>query len=102
MDMATAFSTTSVLSWRNPQCMHNPLPSHTRCHSSVQDGILRTVAASGSKENCLVDGKTEKCPSLLVNRRAVLASGVSLLCFPGESLAVVKQRSSSRENSWPV
>lgn len=35
--------------------------------------------------------ESEKFSSLLVTRRTVLASGVSLLGFPGESLAVVKQ-----------
>lgn len=36
------------------------------------------------------DRESEKCSSL-VNRRRVLASGISLLGFPSESLAVVKQ-----------
>ncbi|KAJ1395791.1 Mog1/PsbP, alpha/beta/alpha sandwich [Sesbania bispinosa] len=90
--MATALSTTSVLSWRNPQHMHIPPSSQTLCHSSVQNGILKTVAASVSKDSSLINGESEKGSSLLVNRRAVLASSaVSLLGFSGESLAVVKQ-----------
>jgi len=84
--MATALSTTSVLCWGNPQNLH-VLPSpHTPCHSSQQIGILRTLAASASKGR-----ESEKFSSLLVTRRTVLASGVSLLGFPGESLAVVTQ-----------
>ncbi|KAK7353288.1 hypothetical protein VNO80_18732 [Phaseolus coccineus] len=83
--MATALSTTTVLCWRNPQHMHVPPSPHTLCHSSQQIGILRTLPALASK-----DRESEKCSSL-VNRRTVLAAGVSLLGFPGESLAVVKQ-----------
>jgi len=74
--MAKALTTASVLSWRN---------SHTLCHSPSQNGIPTTVAASASKN---INRESEK---LLVNRRTVLASGISLLGFPRESLAVVKQ-----------
>ncbi|ESW09520.1 hypothetical protein PHAVU_009G134500 [Phaseolus vulgaris] len=83
--MATALSTTTVLCWRNPQHMHVPTSPHTLCHSSQQIGILRTLTTLASK-----DRESEKCSSL-VNRRTILAAGVSLLGFPGESLAVVKQ-----------
>lgn len=55
---------------------------------TLQNGTLRTVAASASKD---ISIESDKCSSLLVNRRTILASGVSLLSFPGESLAVVKQ-----------
>jgi len=48
------------------------------------------VHASFSKDGS-INEERDKCSSLLVNRRAVLASGVSLLGFPGVSLAVVKQ-----------
>ncbi|XP_027332317.1 psbP domain-containing protein 4, chloroplastic isoform X2 [Abrus precatorius] len=90
--MATASSTTSVLSWRNSQHVHSPPSSYTLCYSSFQNGrVLRTVAASASKESGLINRESEKCFSLLVNRRTVLASGISLLGFPRESLAVVKQ-----------
>ncbi|CAJ1974320.1 unnamed protein product [Sphenostylis stenocarpa] len=85
--MATALSTTSVLCWRNPQHVHVPPSSQTLCYSSQQNGILTTVAASASKDG----EKSEKCSTLLVSRRTVLTFGVSLLGFPGESLAVVKQ-----------
>lgn len=87
----TALSTTSVLSWRNPQHMHIQPSSQPPCHSSTQNGILRTVAASFSKDSFLVNGESEKCSPLLVNRRTVLASGFCLLGFPGVSLALVKQ-----------
>ncbi|TKY74166.1 PsbP domain-containing protein 4 [Spatholobus suberectus] len=86
--MATALSTTSVFCWRNQQLTHISPSSQTLCHSSLQNGTLRTVAASASKD---INRESEKCSSLLVNRRTVLASGVSLLGFPGESLAVVEQ-----------
>lgn len=82
--MASALSTTSVLCWRNPQHMHIISPSS----QTLQNGTLRTVAASASKD---ISIESDKCSSLLVNRRTILASGVSLLSFPGESLAVVKQ-----------
>jgi len=65
--------------------MHVPTSPHTLCHSSQQIGILRTLTTLASK-----DRESEKCSSL-VNRRTILAAGVSLLGFPGESLAVVKQ-----------
>ncbi|XP_061348124.1 psbP domain-containing protein 4, chloroplastic [Gastrolobium bilobum] len=89
--MATALSTTSVFCWRNRQHMHMPPSSESLCHFSLQNGVLRTVAASVSKDSCLISRESENCSTLLVNRRTVLASGVSLLGFPGESLAVVKQ-----------
>ncbi|XP_019415949.1 PREDICTED: psbP domain-containing protein 4, chloroplastic [Lupinus angustifolius] len=77
--MATVLSTICVLPLRNPQHMPIP-PSRILCHSSV------------SKDSCTINsGESKKCSSLLVNRRALLASGVSLLGFQGESLAVVKQ-----------
>ncbi|KAL5145580.1 PsbP domain-containing protein 4, chloroplastic [Glycine soja] len=83
----TALSTTSVLCRRNPQHMHIILPSS----QTLQNGTLRTdVTASASKDNISIESE-KCCSSLLVNRRTVLASGVSLLGFPGESLAVVKQ-----------
>lgn len=85
--MATALSTTCVLPWRNSPS------SQTLCHYSSQNGILRTVAvASVSKHSCMIsNGESEESSSLLVNRRTLLVSGVSLLGFQGESLAVVKQ-----------
>lgn len=67
--------------------MHIILPSS----QTLQNGTLRTdVTASASKDNISIESE-KCCSSLLVNRRTVLASGVSLLGFPGESLAVVKQ-----------
>ncbi|KAE9608922.1 hypothetical protein Lal_00020488 [Lupinus albus] len=77
--MATVLSTICVLPLRNPQHMSIP-PSRILCHSSV------------SKDSCMINsGESKKLSSLLVNRRTLLASGVSLLGFQGESLAVVKQ-----------
>ncbi|MED6109388.1 PsbP domain-containing protein 4, chloroplastic [Stylosanthes scabra] len=71
--MATALSTCCYLSWRS----HHQPSSQVICHSSLQNGVQRASADSASLS--------------LMNRRAVLASGVCLLGFPGESLAVVKQ-----------
>jgi hypothetical protein len=59
--------------------------------SSIKNEIPRTVHASVSKDSFSINEESDKCSSLLVNRRTVLASGVSLLGFPGVSLAVVKQ-----------
>jgi hypothetical protein len=83
--MATSLSTTTLLSYRrNPQHMYiQPC--------SVKNEVSRTVHASVSKDSLSINEESDKCSSLLVNRRAVLASGVSLLGFPGVSLAVVKQ-----------
>ncbi|XP_058786843.1 psbP domain-containing protein 4, chloroplastic [Vicia villosa] len=84
--MATALSTTTLLSWRrNPQQMYfQP--------SSMKNEISRTVPASVSKDSFSINEESDQCTtSLLVNRRTVLGSGISLLGFPGVSLAVVKQ-----------
>lgn len=60
--------------------------------SPLQNGVQRVSADSVSKRSCLTNEESQRCSTLsLVNRRAVLASGVCLLGFPGESFAVVKQ-----------
>ncbi|CAL5203976.1 unnamed protein product [Lathyrus oleraceus] len=84
--MATALSTTTLLSWRrNPQ--HKYIQP-----SSIKNKISRTVPASVSKDSFSINEESDQCTaSLLVNRRTVLGSGISLLGFPGVSLAVVKQ-----------
>lgn len=84
--MATALSTTTLLSWRrNPQ--HKYIQP-----SSIKNKISRTVPASVSKDSFSINEESGQCTaSLLVNRRTVLGSGISLLGFPGVSLAVVKQ-----------
>ncbi|XLT03147.1 hypothetical protein HN51_052498 [Arachis hypogaea] len=83
--MATALSTPCFLSWRNHHQVNiQPSP--------LQNGVQRASADSVSKGSCLTNEESQRCSTLsLVNRRAVLASGVCLLGFPGECFAVVKQ-----------
>lgn len=86
LDMATALSPTTLFSWRrNPQHVYfQP--------SSMKNEISRIVPASVSKDSFSINEESDQCTtSLLVNRRTVLGSGISLLGFPGVSLAVVKQ-----------
>lgn len=59
--------------------------------SSIKNEISRNVTGSLSKDSFRINRERDQCSSLLVNRRTVLAFGISLLGFPGVSLAVVKQ-----------
>ncbi|KAI4307184.1 hypothetical protein L6164_030398 [Bauhinia variegata] len=90
--MGTTLFTNCVFSWRSPQHMQMPPSVHSLCQSSpLESEILRTRAASSSKESGSIIGEIERHSPLLVSRRTILASGVSLLGLPGDSLAVVKQ-----------
>lgn len=88
--MATVLFINCVFSWRNPKHIQTP-SSHSLLHSSLENETLRTRAAAVSKGTGFVIGENEKHSTLLLNRRTFLASGVSVLGFPRESLAEVKQ-----------
>ncbi|KAJ7959234.1 PsbP family [Quillaja saponaria] len=93
--MGTAFFTNCTFSWRKQQQMMIPSPQFFS-QTSLEYGILRTKAALGSTESGSIEEESEKYSSSLVNRRTILASGVSLaspavLGLSGQSLAVVKQ-----------
>lgn len=89
--MATVLFINCVFSWSNSKHTLTPPSSHSMCRSSLENEALRTRAASGSKGADFVNGESEKRSTLPLNRRMVLASVVSVLGFPRDSLAAVKQ-----------
>ncbi|KAI3460514.1 hypothetical protein Pfo_017177 [Paulownia fortunei] len=86
--MGTIVQCISYLSWKNNQPL---IPSQ----SAQEKAQSRIRAAAGSTESLCAIVKNEEFSGLL-NRRAVIASGVALVSsaafgFPGEGSAVVKQ-----------
>ncbi|KAI9077568.1 hypothetical protein K1719_040500 [Acacia pycnantha] len=89
--MATALFINCGFSWSSSKHMPTHPSSHSVCCSSPENEALRTRAASGSKGADFVNGESEKRSTLMLNRRTTLASAVSVLGFPRDSLAAVKQ-----------
>lgn len=90
-DMATALFINCGFSWSNSKHMLTLPSSHSMCCSSSENDFLRTRVASGSSGAEFVTGESDKRSTLPLNRRTILASAVSVLSFPRDSLAAVKQ-----------
>ncbi|XWS25025.1 hypothetical protein CRYUN_Cryun27aG0035400 [Craigia yunnanensis] len=91
----TLFSGYSSFPWKCHQQVTPCSFAHSSPENDEENGISRAKAVPGSRGNGLVDKEKEESWGIL-SRRSILVSGISLasssiLGFPGEGLAVVKQ-----------
>ncbi|WRX30724.1 PsbP [Theobroma cacao] len=89
----TLFTGCSSFSWK---CRQQVAPSCSLAQSSPENGVSSVKAVPGSRGIALADKEKEESWEILSRRRSILVSGISLasssvLGFPGEGLAVVKQ-----------
>ncbi|KAK6277204.1 PREDICTED: psbP domain-containing protein 4, chloroplastic [Theobroma cacao] len=89
----TLFTGCSSFSWK---CHQQVAPSCSLAQSSPENGVSSVKAVPGSRGIALADKEKEESWEILSRRRSILVSGISLasssvLGFPGEGLAVVKQ-----------
>ncbi|EOY16594.1 Mog1/PsbP/DUF1795-like photosystem II reaction center PsbP family protein [Theobroma cacao] len=89
----TLFTGCSSFSWK---CHQQVAPSCSLAQSSPDNGVSSVKAVPGSRGIALADKEKEESWEILSRRRSILVSGISLasssvLGFPGEGLAVVKQ-----------
>lgn len=91
--MGTTLFPNYSLPWRHRHQKIVPY-NHILAHSSQESGTSRSKTTAESRESSFVDRENEKSSGFL--KRSVLVSGISLIStsvlgFPGEGFAVVKQ-----------